>query len=39
MIDKSFMYEKPRVDVLLILPESVLAGSIEDPVVNPEEAW
>ena len=38
MIDK-LVYETPIVEIVEIVPESVLAGSVEDPEVNPEIDW
>ena len=38
MIDK-LVYETPMVEIVEIVPESVLAGSVEDPEVNPEIDW
>lgn len=32
-------YETPSVEIVEIVTESVLAGSIEDPEVNPEIDW
>lgn len=39
MLENQLIYHTPRVDVLEILPESVLASSLEDPVVQPEIDW
>ena len=33
------VYETPIVEIVEIVPESVLAGSVEDPEVNPEIDW
>jgi hypothetical protein len=39
MLDKHLIYQAPKVDILAILSESILTGSIEDPEVNPEIDW
>lgn len=39
MIDGYPLYETPDVEVISIVTESFLAGSLEDPVVNPELDW
>lgn len=39
MIDEYPFYETPDVEVITIVTESFLAGSVEDPVVNPELDW